>query len=93
MNLTDLFDLSFVNRAASVALEFQGAQFTFRDLDIRSNRLARLLLDRGLRGGDPGSASTPNCIELIDLYLACVKTRHHFRAGQHPYKERRSATF
>ena len=45
MNLLDLFDLSFVGRRDSIALEFgagepQPATYTFGDLDRRSNRMA-----------------------------------------------------
>jgi hypothetical protein len=43
MILTDLFDLSFQGRRNDVALEFRGQQFTFGDIDARSNRMARLL--------------------------------------------------
>jgi malonyl-CoA/methylmalonyl-CoA synthetase len=74
LNLTHLFDLSFVGRRDTVALEFQERTFTFGDLDARSNRLARLFLDRGLRAGGRLAVYLSNCVELIDIYLACVKT-------------------
>ncbi len=74
MNLSHLFDLSFQNRASRTALEFQGATFTFADLDQRSNRLANLLLARGFTKGDRLCVYLANCVEMIDLYLACIKT-------------------
>lgn len=74
MTLSHLFDLSFQTRANRTALEFQGATFTFADLDRRSNRLANLLLARGLAKGDRLCVYLGNCVEMIDLYLACVKT-------------------
>ncbi len=78
MNLLDLFDLSFVGRRDSTALEFvsgesQPATYTFGDLDARSNRMARLLEARGLKAGDRLCTYLVNSCEVIDLYLACLK--------------------
>jgi malonyl-CoA/methylmalonyl-CoA synthetase len=73
VNLTQLFDLSLIGRRDSAALEFQGATYTFGEIDARSNRLARLLLARGFKTGDRLCVYLANCIEMIDLYLACVK--------------------
>lgn len=73
MNLTDLFDMSLVGRRDSVALEFQEATYTFRDIDARSNRLAHALTGRGVKKGDRLCVYLANCVETIDLYLACVK--------------------
>jgi malonyl-CoA/methylmalonyl-CoA synthetase len=75
MNLTDLFDLSFRGpRADSIALEFEGQEYTFRQLDERSNQLTRFLLDDGFVPGDRLCVYLVNCVEMIDLYLACIKT-------------------
>src|SRR4051812_9647250 len=57
MHLTQLFDLSLIGRAASPAVEYQDAsgalqRLTFADVDQRASRMARELLDRGLRRGD-----------------------------------------
>src|SRR5713226_4828051 len=73
LNLLQLFDLSFVARRDSVALEWQGDTYTFGDIDARSNRLARLLAGRGLKAGDRLCVYLANCVEMIDLFLACVK--------------------
>jgi len=73
MNLTHLFDLSLIGRRDTVALEFQGASYTFGDLDARSNRLAQLLMARGLKKGDRLCVYLANSVEMIDLFLACVK--------------------
>src|SRR5260370_16875014 len=73
MNLNDLFDLSLVNRSDRVALEFAGRAYTFGDIDARSNRLANLLAARGLACGDRLCVYLANCVEMIDLFLACVK--------------------
>lgn len=73
MNLTQLFDLSLTGRRDTTALEWRGCTFTFGELDARSNRLAHLLAGRGLRTGDRLAVYLANCVEWIDLYLACVK--------------------
>ncbi len=75
MNLTDLFDLTFQGpRAHSIALEFEGQEFTFRELDERSNRVARYLLENGFTLGDRLCVYLANRVEMIDLYLGCLKT-------------------
>ena len=73
MNLTELFDRSLGGRSDAVALEFQGTTYTFGDIDVRSNRMAKLLAQRGLKTGDRLCVYLANCVEMIDLYLACVK--------------------
>lgn len=74
MTLTNLFDLSFQARRDAVALEFQDQTYTFGEIDSRSNRLARWLLTNGFNPGDRICVYLPNCLEMIDLYLACIKT-------------------
>lgn len=73
MNLTQLFDLSLQGRAAQPALEFQGASYTFGDIDARANRTAHWLLDQSVRCGDRICVYLPNCLEIIDLFLACTR--------------------
>ncbi len=73
MTLCDLFDLSFKGRRDVVALEFAGKTWTFGQLDSQSNRLAQLFTQRGLRKGDRLCVYLVNCVEMIDVYLACVK--------------------
>jgi malonyl-CoA/methylmalonyl-CoA synthetase len=74
LTLTDLFDLSLVGRRDCEALEFQGHTYTFGDIESRSNRMANLLLAKGFRTGDRLCVQMANCIAMIDLFLACVKT-------------------
>ncbi len=73
MNLRDLFDLSLLGRRDTVALEFRDDIFTFGEIDGRSNRLARLFESRGMRAGDRLCVYLANCVEMIDIFLACVK--------------------
>ena len=73
MNLLHLFDLSLVARRDDVALEWEGTAFTFGDIERRSNRVAHALRSRGLTKGDRLCVYLGNRVELIDIYLACVK--------------------
>ncbi len=78
MQLTDLFDHSFVGRAAAVALEYdradgQAGTRTFGELAAHSNRLARVLTTRELQRGDRLGFFLPNRVEFIELFLACLK--------------------
>jgi malonyl-CoA/methylmalonyl-CoA synthetase len=74
MNLSQLFDLSLRGRKDAIALEYLGCSYTFGELDTRSNRIAQFLLKRGFRVGDRLCVYLANCVEMIDLFLACVKT-------------------
>ncbi len=74
MTLTDLFDFSLRARTDAAALEFADETYTFGNLDDRSNRLAQFLIAQGFVPGDRLSVYLANCVEMIDVYLACVKT-------------------
>ncbi len=78
MSLLELYDASLLGRASQPALECATADgallsLRFADLEARSNQLASLLKDRGLRPGDRLAFCLPNRVEVIDLWLACVK--------------------
>ena len=88
MNLRQLFDLSLVNRRDEVALEWDGAECTFGDIDARSNRVANAFKAGGLAQGDRVAVYLANCIELIDIYLACVKLGLIFVPINILYRER-----
>jgi malonyl-CoA/methylmalonyl-CoA synthetase len=71
MNLRDLFNLSLVNRRDEVGLEWKGNEYTFGEIDRRSDRMAASLAY--LAPGDRVCVQLANCIEIIDIYLACIK--------------------
>ncbi|HET7707372.1 MAG TPA: AMP-binding protein [Thermoanaerobaculia bacterium] len=73
MNLVERLAVSLAGRRDSAGLEWHGAAVTFGEIDARSNRMARVLRARGLRKGDRLCAQLPNSLELIDLFLACVR--------------------
>ena len=60
-------------RRDAIALEWCGATFTFGEIDARSDRMARELRNRGLGKGDRLCVQLPNSLELIDVFLACIK--------------------
>ena len=88
MNLLDLFDLSFIGRRDETALEFEGSTFTFGDIDGRASRMAQALRNRGLEQGDRLCVYLTNCVEMIDLYLACLKLGAIFVPINILYRER-----
>ncbi len=78
MQLADLFAASLVGQPDDLAIEFDtrdgtSATLTFGELNVRSNRLARLLQRRGLVPGDRLAIYLANRVEIIDLVLACAK--------------------
>jgi malonyl-CoA/methylmalonyl-CoA synthetase len=91
MNLLHLFDLSLIARANEPALEWTGETYTFGDLEARSNRVAHALLARGFAKGDRLCVYLANRIELIDLYVACVKLGVIFVPINILYREREIA--
>ena len=73
MNLLHLFDQSLIGRRDAIGLEWNGQQFTFGEVEARSNRVANALRARGFQKGDRLCVYLANSVELIDLFLACVK--------------------
>ena len=73
MNLSHLFCRSFRGWPNKIALEFEGREYTFAEIDRRADCMAALLASRGLVRGDRLCVYLANCIEVIDLFLACVR--------------------
>jgi malonyl-CoA/methylmalonyl-CoA synthetase len=73
MTLAQLFEESFTRRRDAVGLEWQGRELTFGEIDSRANRMARELAARGLRAGDRLAVYLANRLDIIDLFLACVR--------------------
>ena len=88
MNLIQIFNVSLVERKDKIALEFGNDSYTFGEINLRSNRMANLLLSKGLIAGDRICIYLENCVEMIDLYLACAKTGIIFVPVNILYKER-----
>jgi malonyl-CoA/methylmalonyl-CoA synthetase len=93
MNLLQLFDLSLAGRCDTPALEFiacdgRRESRTFGEIDNSSNRLARALAERGFCAGDRLCVHLANCVEMIELFLACVKLGVIFVPINILYKDR-----
>src|SRR5262249_43247759 len=65
--------------------------YTFGDIESRSNRVANAMRARGFAKGDRLCVYLANRIELIDLYLACVKLGVIFVPINILYREREIA--
>src|SRR2546422_7476191 len=91
MNLLELFDRSLIERPNEIGLEWQGRSFTFGEVEERSNRLAHALRERGFQKGDRLCVYLANRVELIDLFLACVKLGVIFVPINILYREREIA--
>lgn len=55
------------------ALVYEGRRFSFKELDLLSNRLAHGLSSRGVSIGDRVSLYSPNCWEWIVSYYGILK--------------------
>ncbi len=91
MNLQQLFDASLVARRDEIGLEWNGRSYTFGEIEARSNRTANALRARGFNKGDRLCVYLSNRIELIDLFLACVKLGVIFVPINILYREREIA--
>ena len=77
-SLLELYDGSLVGRGETAAVEYDRGDgttgsLTFGELETRSNRLAQALGARGLSRGDRLAFYLVNRIEIVDLWIACVK--------------------
>jgi malonyl-CoA/methylmalonyl-CoA synthetase len=93
MNLLQLFDLSLSGRRDTQALEFVACDGrresrTFGEIDDSSNRFAGALAQRGFAPGDRLCVHLANCVEIIELFLACVKLGVIFVPINILYKDR-----
>ena len=91
VNLRHLFDLSLTARSDMVGLEWNGREYTFGEIGARSDLTAAALAARGLTRGDRLCVYLANRIELIDLFLACVKMGVIFVPINILYREREIA--
>ena len=78
VTLLPLFDNALLGAASRVALDADMRDgtthtYTFGDLETRSNRLAQILYARGIARGDRLAFLLANRVEIIDLWIACVK--------------------
>lgn len=72
MTLTELFDVSLINRRTQPALQADRV-YTFGEIDALACRMAHLLSRKGLQQGDRVCVYLPNGPEFIGLYLAATR--------------------
>ena len=58
----------------TVALKDCERSFTYLQVNNRVNRLAHSLWDLGLQKGDKVAVLLENCVEIVEVFLACAKT-------------------
>ncbi len=61
------------DRSRPFAFLCDGSTMTYGDLDQASARYANMLVDLGVAQGDRVAVQTPKSIEMIVLYLGCVR--------------------
>lgn len=72
-NVGELVSRSARIHARQIALHTGSKSLTYEALDRRSNRLANALLGCGLARGDRVGIYLPNCMEIVEIELACYK--------------------
>ena len=74
MNLGTLLPRHARCRGDHIAVQFEDQRYTFRDFNLRVNKLANALRGLGLRKGDKIATILPNCLEQLEVYWAAAKT-------------------
>jgi acyl-CoA synthetase (AMP-forming)/AMP-acid ligase II len=74
MNLGTLLPRHARYRPDHLAVVLGDHRLTWRAFNARVNRLANALLREGLRKGDKITTVLPNCLELLEIYMAAAKT-------------------
>ncbi|MYR90277.1 AMP-binding protein, partial [Streptomyces sp. SID685] len=72
--LPALFEAQVARTPDATALMSDGVELTYRDLDDRTNRLARLLIERGAGPERFVAVALPRSAELVVALLAVLKT-------------------
>jgi len=74
LNLGEMLRVNSVKYPRKTAFKDKFSSLTFSQLNQRVNKLSHLLLNLGLQKGDKVSCFLENCLEIVELYLACAKT-------------------
>lgn len=75
LNFGDLFEALAQAIPQRTAIIYGDAKLTWRELDERSNRLARKLMEAGLRPGSKVAFYLRNSPAYLELFVACSKAR------------------
>ncbi|MDX2704117.1 amino acid adenylation domain-containing protein, partial [Streptomyces sp. PA03-6a] len=71
--VTELFETQVTRTPSAPAVVFEGVEVSYAELNARANRLARLLIDRGVRPEDIVALALPRSVDLIVAILAVHK--------------------
>ncbi|WP_229920914.1 condensation domain-containing protein, partial [Streptomyces avidinii] len=71
--LPELFAAQVARTPEATAVVFEGAEHSYAELDARANRLARLLLSRGVTTGSVVGVRLERGVELVVALLAVLK--------------------
>ena len=71
----------------------KGLNVTYRELDSETAKLANGLKELGLSEGDRVTVQVDKCIEMVYLYLACVRSNIIFHPLNPAYKEKELGYF
>lgn len=74
LNLGESLRVNSIKYPQKIAFKDKFSSLTFSQINKRVNNLSHLLLGLGLKKGDKISCFLENCIEIVELYLACAKT-------------------
>ena len=72
-NVGELVSRSCRLHARQLAVTSDTRSLTYAELDQRSNQLANALLAQGLQRGDRVGIYLANCVEIVEVELACYK--------------------
>ncbi|QIQ06480.1 non-ribosomal peptide synthase/polyketide synthase [Streptomyces liangshanensis] len=73
VTLPELFQTQAARTPDAVAVVFQGVEVRYADLNARANRLARLLIDRGVGPESPVAVMMHRSVDLVVALLAVAK--------------------
>ena len=74
LNLGQILKVNARKFPNTVVLKDSKRSFTYPETNKRVNRLSHSLLSLGLEKGDKVAVFLENCIEIVEIYLACAKT-------------------
>jgi long-chain acyl-CoA synthetase len=72
-NVSGLLTRTASEYPARTAIVFGGDRISYAELDAASNRVANLLIERGVRSGDKVALSCPNIPQFTTIYFGILK--------------------
>ncbi len=93
-NLYTSYKEGFVNNLEGLFLyDDKGLKITYGELDSETAKLANGLKELGLSAGDRVTIQVDKCIEMVYLYLACIRSNIIFHPLNPAYKEKELSYF